>query len=229
MSEFLEKHTDYPYVHDILEMYGASYHLEGESELIISPPGDLYSYTVLVGEHKDYYVSDGDSMLKIGHDQDDVWWLEGGRGGSKWSSDYMAVVLRGYSCGEKMCGLEKNTNLPYVDGCSTRQLFPPERVGDPTMQQLTIPPWTSEQRHHFHPTARVVYVFEGRGFSIIGQKGHTEETKLRQGMIIVLNPMCPHHFRTEEESITVIPVHVFSSTPAGLEFNHPMMNGTKEI
>jgi len=36
-----------------------------------------------------------------------------------------------------------------------------------------------------------------------------------------------HHFETQEDSLTVIPLHVYSSTP--LEHNHAMKIGTHEI
>jgi hypothetical protein len=38
--------------------------------------------------------------------------------------------------------------------------------------------------------------------------------------------MAPHHFETENEWLTVLPLHVFSALPGNLESNHPMFNGT---
>lgn len=101
-------------------------------------------------------------------------------------------------------------------------------MGDPTLQLLYIPPYTSEQTHHIHSTSRVVYCLEGSGYSIVGMKGHSIKTTLKVGMVIILEEMTPHHFETENESLKVIPLHIYSSI-GSLEFNHPMFNGTHNI
>ena len=80
-------------------------------------------------------------------------------------------MIRGYRTENKSVELGTNTVLPYVNGCSTRQVFPPDRAGDPTLQLLKIPPHSSEQAHHIHSTVRVVYVLEGWGHSIVGMNG----------------------------------------------------------
>lgn len=204
--------------------FGARYFPQGVAVVDKSQPEDLYSYTLYHGRYS-IDVEQGDSVLTL--EGDDAFWLSGPIEGHV--SERFAVVLRGYQCGDKTVSLGQRVNLPYVNGCATRQLFPPERVGDPTLQQLTIPPWTSEQMHHIHPTARVVFVLSGQGWSIVGQSGKTEETQLLPGMTCVLDPMCPHHFRTEDDYLTVLPVHIFSSTPPSIERAHPMFNGTVEI
>lgn len=214
-----------------VDNYGAHYYLRGAEAENKSRPEDLYSYRVFFGP-KTFYIEEGDSAIIFNIFQNcntppEVVWTANPK--VKHHSPVCAIILRGYSCGEKSAELVQNVNLPYVNGCATRQIFPPERVGDPTVQQLTIPPHTSEQVHHIHPTARVVYVLKGRGWSIVGQKEDSITTELVPGMLCVLDPMCPHHFKTEDEPITVIPIHVFSSTPPSLESNHPMFNGTVEV
>jgi len=204
----------------VANSYGA-YYFDGEkSEIHQSRKGDLYTYTAFIGSHS-VDVEEGDSLIYLSEDLNTAHWTANGRQ----DSQHLAVRLRGYNAGEKSMGIISNTNLPYVNGCSTRQIFPPERAGDPTFQQLTLPPFTSEQAHHIHSTVRVVYVLRGYGWSIVGQKNETEKTELRPGMVCLLDPMSPHHFETADEWLTVLPVHVFSSTGAQ-EFNHPMFNGT---
>lgn len=190
-----------------------------------SDPQDLYTYTAYLGNHS-ITVEKGDSVVGVRNGS--AYWFSDPSGLELESGEF-ACVIRGYQCGKKNVSLDQRANLPYVNGCATRQLFAPERIGDPTLQQLTIPPFTSEQVHHIHPTARVVYVLEGEGYSIVGQSDKAEETKLVKGMLCVLDPMTPHHFRTEDSYLTVIPFHTFSSTPPALEQNHPMFNGTRPV
>ncbi|MGD1502654.1 cupin domain-containing protein [Vibrio harveyi] len=206
--------------------YGVFYHEPlGDSVKRGNRLHELYAYTAYCGEHE-ITVDKGDSVIYVDDNMNVAYWVAGG---VRVESNNFAVVLRGYQCGDKTATLLEKVNLPYVNGCATRQIFPPERIGDPTLQQLTIPPHTSEQIHHIHPTARVVLVLRGRGYSIVGQKEDMTETELLPGMVCILDPMCPHHFRTENDELTVLPVHVWSSTPPSLESNHPMFNGTKEV
>ncbi|EOD9553463.1 cupin domain-containing protein [Vibrio parahaemolyticus] len=206
--------------------YGVFYH-EPINDAVMrkNRVNELYAYTAYCGEH-DIAVDQGDSIIYVDDSINVAYWLAGG---VRVHSTHYAVVIRGYQCGDKTATLLEKVNLPYVNGCATRQIFPPERVGDPTLQQLTIPPHTSEQMHHIHPTARVVLVASGRGYSIVGQSADITETELLPGMVCILDPMCPHHFKTEKEELTVLPVHVWSSTPPSIESNHPMFNGTKEV
>lgn len=210
---------------DITEKYGAFYYSDEFGLVNESRPNDLYSYKAYAGYGK-VKVSKGDSLITLSRNLDFACWVSGVK---NLEVEYhgFAVKLRGYQCGDKSVSLNQNVNLPYVNGCATRQIFPPERIGDPTLQQLTIPPHTCEQMHHIHATPRVVYVLKGNGYSIVGQADNVEETELREGMLCVLDPMSPHHFRTEDEYLTVLPVHIFSSTAN--EQNHPMFNGTKEV
>jgi quercetin dioxygenase-like cupin family protein len=181
----------------------------------------LYTHTTYVGDQT-VHVSAGDT----------AWLIEDGRvcvipGPEAIDSKQMCVVLRGYNCGYRSAVIGgSDTNLPYINGCSTDQLIHPIRPGDPTLQKLYIPPHASEQKHHIHSTARVVYVYEGTGWSIIGMKGQ-EKYLLEEGDVIILDKMEPHHFETEDNGLTVIPFHVYSSTP--LEHNHAMKLGTHEV
>lgn len=213
----------------IAKGYGAHYfNTDGLTDEHESRPDDLYYYKALFRDHL-VALQPGDSLITLAPGLDAALWLRAAGGPRHVHVNHFGVMFRGYQCGNKSVSLGERVNLPYINGCATRQLFPPERVGDPTLQQLTIPPYTSEQKHHIHPTARVVFVLSGRGFSIVGQSEHLEETELLPGMLCVLDPMSPHHFRTEDEYLTVLPVHVFSSGPGGMDNNHPMFNGTKEV
>jgi quercetin dioxygenase-like cupin family protein len=181
----------------------------------------LYAHTVYTGKQT-VEVAEGDTAWLVGEDTVSV-----SRGPTTVNTEKMCVVIRGYSCSNKTIEIDgSDTNLPYINGCSTDQLIHPIRPGDPTLQKLTIPPYASEQKHHIHSTPRVVYVYEGIGDSIVGMKGE-DKYLLEVGDVIILDKMEPHHFETEEESLTVIPLHVYSSTP--LEYQHAMKIGTHEI
>jgi len=204
--------------------YGAYYFDANEQTTYTSNPDELYAYTAYIGDHTIPTESDGGSILYCKEDKSSYVWQQ--NQGADVISKYIAIKLPAYQCGFKEASLNQKTNLPYINGCSTRQIFAPEREGDPTLQFLTMPPHTIEQAHHIHPTARVVYVLSGNGYSIVGQSGKETETELKEGMTCILDPMCPHHFRTEGEYLHVVPAHIFSSTV--LEQNHPMFNGTVE-
>lgn len=181
---------------------------------------DLYTYTAYAGKHT-VSVERGDSAWVVNKDSAYVV-----RGGKEVTNDGMIVVLRGYTPDEKSSSIQTYSNLPYINGCSTHQIFPPIRVGDPTLQLLYMPPHTSEQAHHIHSTVRCVYVAEGHGWSVQGMKDEIEDP-LSAGDVLVLDKMTPHHFRTDDSHLVVIPFHVYSSTH--LEHSHPMKDGTHRI
>jgi quercetin dioxygenase-like cupin family protein len=182
----------------------------------------LYTHTIYTGT-QEVEVEEGDTAWFLA--EENV--VSVAPGPTIVVSKIMCVVIRGYTRSELMVGVNgSDTNLPYINGCSTDQLIHPIRPGDPTFQKLTIPPHASEQKHHIHSTPRVVYVLEGTGKSIVGMKGQ-EEYVLEKGDIIILNKMEPHHFETEDSHLTVLPLHVYSSTP--LEHNHAMKIGTHEV
>tara|TARA_R110000787_G_scaffold249757_1_gene355329 strand:- start:2201 stop:2857 length:657 start_codon:yes stop_codon:yes gene_type:complete len=204
---------------EILKMYGA-YYYDKKDLLHVSGPDDLYSYEVYgkidllrISSNSMVYALTKDGFIRE-------------CGPASLTNVSFATVIHGYRPPTAFRAADRlDTNLPYVNGCSTEQIFPPIRVGDPTMQLLYMPPHTSEQSHHIHSTVRAVYVLSGKGRSIVGTSEATAITDLVPGRICVLEKMCPHHFDTAEESLTVIPVHVFSSIGGG-EHNHPMFNGT---
>lgn len=143
----------------------------------------------------------------------------------------MTVVVRGFALPATTVQLDgENTVLPYVNGCSTRQIIPPPRPGDPTLQHLAIPPYSAEQAHHVHATARVALILRGRGVSVVGMEGAQVKTELLPGTLCVLHPMSPHHFETPQgEWLHVVPLHVWSSPPGGIEYQHPMFSGTFRV
>jgi hypothetical protein len=203
------------------QQYGVQYFPCGGREIVESPEGDLYAYRIYFGSHA-VDVLKGDCAFTL---TPDLLTAEIKRGPAHFQSAHIATVLRGYAPENKSSTIRYGTNLPYVNGCSTRQIFPPERPGDPTFQLLEIPPYSSEQGHHIHSTARVVFVLAGSGHSIVGMPGHFKRTRLSRGMLCILNKMCPHHFETEGEKLVVLPIHIWSST-GSQEFVHPMFDGT---
>jgi hypothetical protein len=209
---------------DLAELFGVRYFAAGTSAIVEARPTNLYHYKAFVGVH-DVAVDAGDCVFYLGSDGRSASLR---RGPTRVDSRHLAVVLRGYMPEDKWTAIQQGTTLPYVNACSTKQLFPPERAGDPTLQLLHMPPYTSEQVHHIHSTVRVVYMQAGRGTSVVGMGDHVVRTELLPGMVCVLEPMCPHHFETGGEPLTCIPLHVFSST-GRQEFDHPMKLGTHVI
>ena len=190
----------------------------GDTAIVESTPFDLYQYRAYIGHHR-VVTSEKNSYWYLDNDQ--VICCTGI--GIIINSCVLCVEIFGYTPEKRTSTFSRLSDLPYINGCSTKQLIPPNRLGDPTWQMLYMPTFTSEQARHIHSTTRIVYVHSGRGWSHIGQ----EKLKLEPGDVIVLDKMIPHHFSTEDESLTVFPLHVFSSTTE--EFNHPMFNGTHKI
>lgn len=202
-------------------LFGVKYFKAGSKERIIADPSDPYYYETFVGGHE-IRVERGDC----------AYWLEADlktahltRGPATVRSEHFCTLVRGYAPENRSTSITNGTVLPYVNGCSTKQLFPPDRPGDPTLQMLLIPPQSSEQAHHIHSTVRSVYVLAGRGTSVVGMNKKTESTTLEPGMVCILERMCPHHFETADSPLLVLPVHVWSTSPH-VENNHPMYNGT---
>lgn len=192
------------------------------SSIIDSKDFDLYQYRTYVGNHtittskrnSYWYINNGTVISTTGT-------------GSDINSDLLCVEIFGYTPETRTSTYSRYSDLPYINGCSSKQLISPNRLGDPTWQLLMLPPHTSEQTHHIHSTCRIVYVAEGKGVSVIGQEGNTTTLNLVPGTVIVLDKMVPHHFITTDEPLIVLPLHIYSSV-AG-ERNHPMFNGTHEI
>lgn len=198
---------------------GAHYYSSSESIIHRSSDQEMYTYTLYHGPSTIsidvgdcvYYIDDITAYLK--------------RGPAQIESKKFAVVVRGFAPPDKSAAIKSRMVLPYVNGCSTRQIFPPERPGDPTLQLLNIPANSSEQAHHIHSTVRVVHVLSGHGYSIVGMNSNTTKTKLIPGMSIVLDNMVPHHFETDDQDLLVMPVHIWS-TMSSSEYSHPMFSGT---
>ena len=195
---------------------------KADTTIIESGALDLYQYKVYLGTHE-IYTSKKNSY----------WYLAGSQvisetgDDNKLYSSSLCVEIFGYTPEKRTSSYSKLTDLPYINGCSTKQLINPNRLGDPTWQMLYIPPHTMEQAHHIHSTTRIVYVLSGEGTSHMGQKENAKKIKLSPGDILVLDKMVPHHFSTEETGLVVLPLHVFSSIDH--ESNHPMFNGTHKI
>lgn len=212
---------------EIQRLYGVRYYPAGTQTVYESPDTEHYHYTCYVGDHE-VKVERGDCVYFLHgmNDNGEPTWATLEVGPGVFKSKVWAVVIRGYKPEPRSARIaHKKPVLPYVNGCSTSEVFTPQRLGDPTLQRLLIPAYSAEQAHHIHSTVRVVYVLRGRGISIVGMEGCEVRQELLPGMVCILDPMCPHHFETPQgESIEVIPLHVFSAVPG--ENNHPMMRGT---
>ena len=203
-------------------LFGVKYFQAGEAVQVSANEQDMYYFEAYHGPSQ-VVVERGDCAFTVDEEKQIASVL---RGPVEFTSPHFTCVVRGYMPPNKWASLDSGMILPYVNGCATRQVFPPERPGDPTMQLLTIPPYSSEQAHHIHSTVRVVHVLKGRGFSIVGMNDMSIRQELVPGMMVVLEKMCPHHFETEGDALVVMPVHVWSAPPNGIENNHPMFNGT---
>ena len=202
-----------------LASLGMSYFEPGSTAHVISHDADPYYFETFVGNHA-VQVQKGDCVFWLSDDRKTAH-LQ--RGPAKIESRHFATMVRGFSPENKTSTVTGRTVLPYINGCSTKQIFAPDRAGDPTLQMLIIPPQTSEQHHHIHSTARCVFILSGSGTCVVGMGGATT-IPLKPGTVCVFNPMSPHHFETQDESLVVLPVHVWSSS--GAEHDHPMFNGT---
>lgn len=194
----------------------------GQHRAVSSNFRDLYQYNVFVGPTKVltaprnsyWYIDNNEVIVKTGD-------------GADIDSKIICTEIFGYTPEKRTSTFSKLTDLPYVNGCSTKQLIFPNRPGDPTWQMLHMPPYTSEQIHHIHSTARVVYVSDGRGTAHMGQGEGIKNLDLAAGDLLILEKMVPHHFSTQQHGLTVLPLHIFSSTNG--EFNHPMFDGTHKV
>lgn len=190
--------------------------------VVESGAADLYQYRAFIG-----------SQEIITSNRSSYWYLTANEvgcftgDGSVFKDFELCVEILGYTPEKRTSTYSRGSDLPYLNGCSTKQLVPPNRSGDPTWQMLVMAPGTTEQKHHVHSTARVVYVASGSGESIVGMPSNSTTYVLEKGMVLILPKMEPHHFTSKETGLTVIPLHVFST--GNNEFNHPMFNGTHTI
>ena len=205
----------------VAEIYDTFYFEPGDSAIVEATEDDLYFYRTFVGRHT-IDVERGDCVYYLSDDEKTCYLK---RGPVSIESSKFATIIRGYMPENKSSSILTKTNLPYVNGCSTKQIFPPDRLGDPTLQLLNIPPHSAEQAHHVHSTGLVVFVLSGTGRSLVGMEGGYYVEDLYPGKVVVLGKFAPHHFETNDQHLVVLPLHIFSSV-AGLENNHPMFNGT---
>jgi hypothetical protein len=194
-----------------------------DAQVIDCEPTELYQHKVYVGQHSiqtnirsSYWYVNGNQVACVTGTGDVL------------HSTTMCVEIFGYTPEDRTSTFGRGTDLPYINGCSTKQLINPARHGDPTFQYLYIPAGTSEQAHHIHATPRIVYVAQGHGKSIVGTPGANKEYPLNQGDVIILGKMIPHHFETIDSDLVVLPLHVYS-TSGQQEFDHPMYNGTHRV
>ena len=195
---------------------------KADTAVVYSGEQDLYQYTTYIGKHtiktnrysSYWYIKDYLAVCETGT-------------GKELNTDTVCVEIYGYTPETRFTSFNRGTDLPYVNGCSTKQLIPAVRHGDPTLQMLLIPANTAEQLHHIHSTPRVVYVLKGHGYSIMGTSNKTITYELNEGDVVILDKMVPHHFETKDSSLVVLPLHIFSSTT--LEYDHPMFNGTHKV
>jgi mannose-6-phosphate isomerase-like protein (cupin superfamily) len=224
VTQFFEKpKEDEQNAQRIRDEYRVKYFSPGEKARYTAPDDHHYHFESYAGAWTDIEVPLGGCAFYINADKTEALRT---RGPCTISSQHMCVVMPGFKPPNAMKSLRGLTVLPYVNGCSTKQIFPPDRPGDPTLQYLHIPANSAEQAHHIHSTVRVVYILGGRGISVVGMDEQSVTEELKPGMVCVLDPMCPHHFETPfGEKLICVPFHVFSTVP-GSEANHPMFNGT---
>ena len=184
-----------------------------------APDNQLYDFTACVGVHT-VQVDKGDCAYWVSDDQSTALVQ---RGPTSIESVHLATVIRGYMPGDRQASLEVGTNLPYVNGCSTRQIFAPERRG-PYSAAVTYPAIQCRTGPS-HPLycSGCTSPFRKRAASWAWKSVcHSGTT----GMVCILNPMCPHHFETPQgEPLVVLPLHIFSSV-GPVEQAHPMFHGT---
>nr|VFK37977.1 MAG: hypothetical protein BECKSD772F_GA0070984_101936 [Candidatus Kentron sp. SD]VFK42621.1 MAG: hypothetical protein BECKSD772E_GA0070983_101837 [Candidatus Kentron sp. SD] len=209
------------YSSEIKKLYKVHYFNPGENTIFEAPKDHSYFFRTFLGQHK-VHIEHGDCVYFLSAEKT---YAILRRGPCEIESQHCATIVRGFMPADSTCSLAGSPLLPYINGCSTKQIFPPPRIGDPTLQYLHIPPYSTEQTHHVHSTVRVVYTLSGRGNSVVGMKGATIKEELISGKVSILEPMCPHHFETPYgEPLAVIPLHVYSSIPG--ETVHPMFSGT---
>ncbi len=219
MTQFAERTDNASNIQDI---YRVHYFNAEQTAVFEAPEDHSYYFKTFIGHHN-VEVERGDCIYFLSADKKTAFLK---RGRCQVESCHCATIVRGFMPADRSCSLAGLPVLPYVNGCSTKQIFAPPRPGDPTLQYLHIPAHSAEQAHHIHSTVRVVYTLSGNGTSVVGMEGLTVKEELTPGKVCILEPMCPHHFETPYgESLVVVPLHIFSAT-AGVETVHPMFSGT---
>lgn len=117
--------------------------------------------------------------------------------------------------------IEDSGRLCYIDNCSTSQLVPPVRLGDPTIQLLVFPP-NVDQTFHIHPTIRLGFVHSGKGYCKLGT---SKKVSLSAGDAFYLPERLIHGFVSESEPLVVIAYHPDSDV-GPTDQSHPMLSRT---
>src|ERR1041384_6571040 len=103
---------------DLTEVYGARFFAPGSHAVVEARPTNLYHYRAFIGVH-DVAVEAGDCVYSLG---DDARAAALRRGPARISSRRLAVVVRGYMPEDRTTTIQQGTTLPYVNGCSTKQI-----------------------------------------------------------------------------------------------------------
>ena len=117
--------------------------------------------------------------------------------------------------------IEESGRLCYIDNCSTSQLVPPVRLGDPTIQLLVFPPNT-DQSFHIHPTIRLGFIQSGSGFCKLADN---KKIPLKAGDAFYLPERLIHGFISAAEPMVVIAYHPDSDV-GPTDQSHPMLSRT---
>ena len=131
---------------DLADVFGARYFTAGATAVIEAREINLYYYQTFI-DTDETPIATGDCLFFF---RDDARSAQLHRGPARITSHHVATVIRGYMPEHKSTTIHQGTTLPYVNGCSTKQLFPPERPGDTALQLLNMPAHTAEQADHVH-------------------------------------------------------------------------------
>jgi len=133
MSISVVQETGTSSAQDVSKKFGVEYFSPGKSAITGSRENDLYTYATYIGPHS-VNVEKGDCIYY--YDNKGVAHVQSGP--AKIQSTVIATVIRGYTPPSRSVVVGRSTHLPYINGCSTRQIFTPERIGDPTLQLLSL-------------------------------------------------------------------------------------------
>lgn len=119
--------------------------------------------------------------------------------------------------------LEEVGKLRYINGCTDTLLVPPVRKGDPCLNHLHFPEY-STQTPHTHPSVRVNVVYRGAGVCLVPED-RKKRFPLVPGYAFIMKTDTLHSFDTEGETMDVITFHPDSDVGM-TDDDHPMVNRT---
>lgn len=152
----------------------------------------------------------GDSIILLSVVNNTAYWVDGNSYNTQElvEHDYdIGLEIRGYQCGCKSTSLEVIPAQRYRQGGAVRTLFAPERAGDPKVDLVVIPVGC-RQEAGVYPTVRVAYVLRGEGLCVLDREDKSIE--IREGSVVILDPMVLHHFYSPEEEMTIVFIHINS-------------------